>query len=125
MTILARVRAASPGVHWEAALPARVVPTWAPGTEAERIRRRVTIELDGAREALVVLNDESRSVDAEVVGAVLHAARASAQRVKVLIARGSHPLPTPDAHLDALLALLSADERKALAVEHHDARRSP
>ncbi len=125
MTLLPRLRAVAPNVHWEAALPARVGASEAPRATLERIHRRVAIELDGVGEVVVLLNDESRVVDAEVVTAVLAAVRGAPRSVKVLFARGSHPLPTPDAHLDATFAGLSGDERRSLAVEHHDARRSP
>ncbi len=106
-------------------MPARVAPAEEPRATIERIHRRLTIELDGSAEVLVLLNDESRVVDAEVVTAVLAAAKGAARRVKVLFARGSHPLPTPDAHIDAAFGGLSGEERRALPVEHHDARRSP
>ncbi|MEZ0231071.1 MAG: lactate racemase domain-containing protein, partial [Planctomycetota bacterium] len=125
MSLLPRLRAIAPSVHWEAALPARVGASESPHAAIERIHRRLTIELDGVGEVVVLLNDESRVVDAEVVTAVLAAARSGTRRVKVVVARGSHPLPTPDSHLDATFAGLSGEERRSLSVEHHDARRSP
>ncbi len=125
MSLLARVRAATPGVEWEAALPARVAPSGDPKASLERIARRLSIELEDASETLVLLNDESRSVNPGLVACVLGTALASSKRVKVIFARGSHPLPTPDEHIDAAFSLLDASARRSVEVSHHDARRSP
>src|SRR5271169_4136129 len=119
MSLLARVRASAPNIEWEAALPARVAPAHEAKSALERIARRIAIE------TLVLLNDESRSVNAELVACVLSTALASSKRVRVIFARGSHPLPTPDEHIDATFSLLGAAARRSLEVSHHDARRSP
>src|SRR5271155_1759471 len=100
MPLLARVRASAPNIEWEAALPARVAPAHEAKSALERIARRISIELEDASETLVLLNDESRSVNAELVACVLSTALASSKRVRVIFARGSHPLPTPDEHID-------------------------
>src|SRR6516165_4066521 len=108
MSLLARIRAATPGVEWDAALPARVGPSGDPKASLERIARRLSIELEDANETLVLLNDESRSVNPGLVACVLATALASSKRVKVIFARGSHPLPTPDEHIDLAFSLLDA-----------------
>jgi nickel-dependent lactate racemase len=112
-------------VIWEAAEPARVASSGEAKGALERIARRIAIELETAKDVLVLLNDETREVNPDLAACVLSTALAGGQKVRVLFARGSHKLPTPDAHLDAVFSRLGGTERRALEVSHHDARRSP
>jgi hypothetical protein len=121
VTLLARVRAAAPGVRFEAALPARIAPSLEPSVALDRIARRLAIELDGVGETLVLLNDESRTANPPLIAAVLRVALAHG-RVRVLFARGSHPPPTPADHVALALSGLTESERHALLVEAQPGR---
>jgi nickel-dependent lactate racemase len=125
VSLLARVRAATPGVAWETALPARVAPAEAPSVALTRIARRLAIELDGASRTVVVLNDESRETNPDLVATVVRAARGASKAVSILFARGSHallPRETLDACSDAAFARLGPEEKGGLTIAHHDAR---
>ena len=121
MSLLARVRAAAPGVRFEAALPVRVAPSFEPSAALDRIARRLRIELDGVGETLVLLNDESRTANPPLIAAVLRVALAQG-RVRVLFARGSHPPPTPADHVALTFSSLTESERQALVVEPQPGR---
>src|SRR4051812_16816220 len=125
MGLLARVRASLPDAHWDAVGPAITAPPESVSATASRIARRLAIELDGARSIVVVLNDESRTTNPDLVATVVRAATAARKTVKVLFARGSHPLGSPDAsrkHVDRAFARLGPEDLDGVRVGHHVAK---
>ena len=124
--LLARARAALPEAAWEHAAPARIAAAEDPGRAGERIAARLAIELDGSSSTLVVLNDESRATSPELAALVVRAALSASRAVRVLFARGSHPVASAPLaeHAGHVLSFLSADELARVPVAHHDARDS-
>ena len=123
--LLERVRAVLPGIRWESASPALVGASEATSAAGARIARRLAIELDGPRRTVVVLNDESRGTSPEAVAVLVRAAVSASRSVKVIFARGSHPLPAKPAyegHRDLAFARLGPEDLDGLPVLHHVAR---